>query len=213
MRGFIAGLLVASLVLGLIWWKSTPSADAPTTAATEAAALDETAAWDEEPASTPRTAPGGLSQPPPANVAEAHARKQARRAQERKEIDRLAATGQRKLVGQYQREPVDHAWATAMTAELTSLATSEQIQAIQAEPGNLKVDCRSSVCRIGADFPNRTSADDWSTLYLTGLSAKLPRASMRASTNPDGSVHLEMYGYARPVGTATVPRDRSLPGG
>ncbi|HJW46260.1 MAG TPA: hypothetical protein VJ484_07190 [Lysobacter sp.] len=165
-------------------------------------------AWEEP---TPRhvSVPSRSASQLPMNGAEAQARLQAKRAQERKKIDRVVAAGRSKLVGRYESQPIDHAWATVKRAELMELGTSEQIEAIQAQPTSLGVDCRTSVCRIGADFPSQTAAEDWATLYLISEGANLPQASMKASVNPDGSVHLDVYAHAKPDTTAHSSSDRS----
>ena len=207
----VAVLLVAVLVtIGVVRWKSASPAD---DRQPDPAVTDVGTAWeDPTPHSVPvrsRSASRGLSQPLPMNGAEAHARLQAKRAQQHKKIDGVVAAGRSKLAGRYESEPIDHAWATVKRAELMELGTSEQIEAIHAQPTNLGVDCRTSVCRIGADFPNPTAAEDWATLYMTSEGANLPQASLKTVVNPDGSVHLDIFANAKPGTSAQSSSDRA----
>ena len=115
------------------------------------------------------------------------------------EFKKVNAAGREKIVGRYESETIDPAWSNATRQALMapSLAASDQIRATHSEPSGLAVDCRSTTCRITADFPNRIAADDWSTFYLTGAGDRLPNATLRKTTNPDGSVRLEIYAVAR----------------
>lgn len=112
-------------------------------------------------------------------------------------VDRIVAAGRKQIVGRYQSEPIDSVWASATRQELAKYSLSGQIRATNSEPANLSIDCRRTTCRIDADFPNATAADDWSTLYLTGAGSRLPKASLEKSGNADGSVHLTIYALAR----------------
>jgi hypothetical protein len=53
------------------------------------------------------------------------------------------------------------------------------------------------VCRIGADFPNRGAVQDWLTLFSTGVGGELPNEAYVVTSNPDGSVHLDIMGLGR----------------
>lgn len=190
MRPLLALLLVATLVVGATWWRSR--SDIPTT--TNAIAPNAPA--------TPsvivvRTTPRPALSPPAPNPAQARALREAQRTQRKANIDRIVAAGRKKLVGRYESEPIDSRWANATRQELMEYSLSDQIRATHSEPSNLNIACRSTTCRIDADFPNATAADDWSTLYLTGAGSRLPNASLQKSDNADGSVHLTIYALAR----------------
>jgi hypothetical protein len=182
-------LLVAlGLIVGVTWWRSRTVPVAADPAPSTDLAPSPQARASSRPARTgtsPRLARAGDSR--------------ARRAQRRAAVQRIAAAGRNKIVGRYEGENIDSAWANATRQELMKpeYTASDQIRAVQAEPANLAIDCRSTTCRINADFPNSVAADDWSTLYLTGVGDRLPNASMRKTRGADGSVHLEIYAIAR----------------
>lgn len=119
-------------------------------------------------------------------------RKAAEDAQERKGRD-----FHQTLAARYAAEPVDAAWASAKEAKLLAASTSDEIRRSNAVPGNYRASCRSTVCRIGADFPNRGAVQDWLTLFSTGVGGELPNEAYVVTTNPDGSVHLDIMGLAR----------------
>lgn len=194
MRALVVLLLVALMGLGLARWKS-PSTTAGAAVAAPEAETNDTLAVGSTGAAPP--AVRGLSRPLPLNEAEAQAQLQAMREEGQRSAERVAAAGRNQLVGRYEQEATDHTWATAKQTELASFGTSDQIEAIQARPDNLDIACRSSVCRIGADFLTRSAAEDWAALFLTGAGARLPTAALETSVNPDGSIHLDIYGSAR----------------
>ncbi|MFT3896164.1 MAG: hypothetical protein QM719_00430 [Thermomonas sp.] len=101
------------------------------------------------------------------------------------------------LAARYASEPVDAAWASAKEAKLLAASASDEIRRLNALPENYRASCRSTVCRIGADFPNRGAVQDWLTLFSTGVGSELPNEAYIVTNNPDGSVHLDIMGLAR----------------
>lgn len=188
MRPWLALLtFAAGVIVGITFWRmrATP-----------------TAVESEPPAQAVVVAPlgsrPGAHPPLPASPEEMRARTQARRARQRADIDRVVVAGRNKIVSRYEVESVDSVWANATRQDLMKpeYTVSDQIRAIHAEPSNLSVDCRSTTCLIEADFPDGSTADDWSSLYLPGVGARLPTASLNKSDNADGSVHLRIYATA-----------------
>ncbi len=110
---------------------------------------------------------------------------------------KLVKAGESQLRSRYEGEHVDAAWAPRKQKALEEASDSPQIDQLNAKPLSFAASCRSSTCLIGADFPNRLAADDWFTLYTLNAGPEMTRASMQKSVNPDGSVHLLIYGYAR----------------
>jgi hypothetical protein len=119
------------------------------------------------------------------------------RARNEAAAERVVTAGRNKLVGAFNGETIDQAWAANARSELSQFATSQQIHDLHAEPLSMDVDCRRTVCRIGADFATRAAANDWATLYLTSVGARMPNASLQTSDNADGTAHLEVYGSVR----------------
>ena len=112
-------------------------------------------------------------------------------------VSKLVAAGKQKLLSRYDSEPVDAAWAARKEQALERLSVSPLIEQVNAEPLSFSARCRSSVCLIGADFPSRLAADDWFTLYTLNAGQEMSNASSESTVNPDGSVHLQIYGLTR----------------
>jgi hypothetical protein len=177
--------IAAVLIIGVSWWKSHEQSSPPAMPAAESNSASVTT-----PAAGPR--PPGLRDAPvsPDQV-------EAQRAQEREAVQAIVAAGRQKLGSRYTQETIDASWADAKQVELAQFASSQQISEIHAEPKNLAIDCRRTVCHITADFPSRTASQDWATLYLTGAGSRIANASLDTVANSDGSVRLEIYGLAR----------------
>lgn len=180
-----------ALVVGLTWWHAR-KAPLPKVAeaAVPAGVLPDATPATHRPVATP---------PPDALRLPRAERNRERHARQRAAVARINAAGREKIVGRYESENIDPAWSNATRQALMapSLAASDQIRATHSEPSGLAVDCRSTTCRVTADFPNRIAADDWSTFYLTGAGDRLPNATLRKTTNTDGSVRVEIYAIAR----------------
>lgn len=187
MHRMILPFLVVLTIVAVTWWKatSTPAAAGPAAIA------------DSAPLQQPADAMPGPRRSQALPVDDVAVDVEAMRRQQRSDADKVVAAGRSKLVGRYDGEGVDHAWATAKQSELMAFRTSQQIEAIGAQADNLAINCRTSVCRIDADFSSRSEAEDWTTLYLTGAGSRIPNASTRVVPNTDGTFHLEIYGLAR----------------
>ncbi len=102
-----------------------------------------------------------------------------------------------RLQSRYQNEDVDQAWAMAKQKALADANRSPMLDGANAEPLSFGAQCRSTVCLVGADFSSADAANDWSTLYTMLAGRELKRTAMAMSPNPDGTVHMEVYGLAR----------------
>lgn len=195
MRWF-AIALVAILVVSVTWWKISSRHPEPGLSGTVTA---DTAQPTGLPAGAMRATNSlpsynaGTVLSPTETIRTIHAGREANRAQ----VAKVVEAGHNKLLTQYQSEPVNGGWAIAQEQNLTSHGTSPQINELNAKPKGLTAHCRSTTCKIGADFPNQTAADDWVTLYLSSPDAHLSNASTQATPNPDGSVHVEIYGLVK----------------
>jgi hypothetical protein len=126
----------------------------------------------------------------------------------RVEVERLRAESNARaernaFVQRYENESVDPPWSAVKEATLLRASTSTQITELGAEPGNLGIDCKSSVCRVTADFSNSSLAEDWVTLFMLNAGSEMPRAVFDYSNNPDRSVHVVILGYSRNSTTRT----------
>ena len=187
-------IAVVLAILGISWWKAQDKPASPAAGdgalRGDAIAASTTATPDASPLPAVVRSPG-------ADAAAATARINAAREEARKSVDAIVEAGRNKLVSRYRDETLDASWAEAKQVELAGFGTSQQIQDIHAEPRNLAIDCRRTVCRIDADFASRSVAQDWATLYLTGAGSRLSSASLETIPNPDGSFRMQIHGLAR----------------
>ena len=100
------------------------------------------------------------------------------------------------LEHRFSNERVAPAWASAKEAVIREANTGEQIAQLQAFPRQLSVQCKSSTCRVEADFQTRTQAEDWLTLFSLGLGSQLPQTAFNRIVAPDGSVRIVLLGQA-----------------
>lgn len=101
------------------------------------------------------------------------------------------------MAGRFAAEKPDPAWANAHERDLVSLQDSDPMRDAGAKATNLQADCRSTMCRVQADFPDAGAAANWLQLYMGGVGDSLPVATAHQIVNPDGSVRVEIYGVAR----------------
>ena len=118
-------------------------------------------------------------------------------ADKRKKVQQQVDRTQAAFAAKYENEPVDAAWAGAKEAELMGLGVSDQIRQLGAEPQNMAVDCKSSMCRITGDFATMSTGDDWITLYMNNVGDKVPVASYKYVQNADGTVSINVYAVGR----------------
>jgi len=107
------------------------------------------------------------------------------------------AVARNKLQSRFTSEPVDKSWAAHKQTALAAANDAPQIEQLGAKPLAFDSQCHSSVCLIGADFPSATAADDWFSLYTLVAGPEMSRAAVQRSSNPDGTIHLQIYGLAR----------------
>lgn len=183
-RPLLAGVAVIAIVLAVTLLRKAPVA-APEPTAPPAPAQDR-------PVQRPATDLRRKAMAP-----ERLADWQARRAHAQAEQVRRGRALHDALAARYAAEPVDAAWAAVKEARLLAASVSDEIRRTNAVPENYRASCRSTVCRIGADFPDRGAAEDWLTLFSTGTGGELPNEAYIVTQDPDGGIHLEIMGLAR----------------
>ena len=186
---FIAAAIILALIAGVSGWVvHTRKADMAQRAAADpvpaAQALEHASMAPSRPAPAPAAAVDGQD---PMAMQKANAAS----------VNALVDAGEQRLRSRYESERVDAAWASRKQQALERLSISPQIEQLNAQPLSIDAQCRTSVCLINADFPSRVAATDWHTLYTLNAGPEMSNASMRSTVNPDGSVHLQMYGLAR----------------
>lgn len=120
-----------------------------------------------------------------------------RRTQMRREHDARTKALREQSEQRFASEQVDPAWAPQKTAELKGLANDPGFEVADAQPQNLSVDCRSSMCRIDGQFETSGKAEDWILMYMSSAGTAMPNAVVSRSRNADGSMRVEIYGRAR----------------
>lgn len=118
-------------------------------------------------------------------------------ARRRKEVQARVDRTQQAFASRHRGEAVDPAWSNAKEAELTKLATSDQIKQLGVDARDLNVDCRTSMCRITATFDSTAAGDDWVVLYMNNAAQQVPAASYKYIQNADGTVTINVYAIGR----------------
>lgn len=121
----------------------------------------------------------------------------ARRQEARQEMIRKSAEQRKKAAEAFQREQVDPAWAPQKEGELNRIASQPAFETAGAVPKDMRVDCKSSMCRLDSSFTNNGQAEDWILLYMSSVGSALPNAVVSRVNNPDGTTSVEIYGRAR----------------
>ena len=113
-----------------------------------------------------------------------------------KEAQRKAESQHLAFAARFAAEQVDARWAAAQQADILAASKAGQIAQLQAQPKQIDIDCKSSTCRVEADFARRSVAEDWLTLFLMNMGGGMANATYEYSTNPDGSARLTVYGVS-----------------
>ena len=137
----------------------------------------------------------------PGQSGPATARDMAEMMEKRKRMTEAAQARNRErnaaMLARFAAEKADPAWSGIHEKELASLQDSDPMRDAGVTAANFKTDCRSTICRIQADFPNSGTANSWLELYMASVGDNLPVATAHQVTNPDGSVRVEIYGVGR----------------
>ncbi len=190
--GLLAGFAVIAIA-ALVWWFQSRSSTADEDVSTRAVAgpaISQERSDRVAPRSTP---PSGVLDDVVGNETLTNLRRQ----QQRQEVGKVVESGRRKLVGAYESETIDRQWAGNKQRTLESLQSNAQIEELNARPSAFDVACRTSTCRIQADFPSRLAAEDWITLYLLNAGPEIMNSSVNRTILPDGTASIEIYSQAR----------------
>ncbi len=118
---------------------------------------------------------------------------QDRQAAQR-ESQRKAKSQHLALQARFAAEHVDPGWAAAQHSTLLEASGAGQIAGLHAQPEHFDVDCKSTTCRVEADFFRHSAAQDWLTLFLMNAGASMYKETYAYSTNPDGTSRVTIYG-------------------
>lgn len=121
----------------------------------------------------------------------------ARRQQSRQDQIKRSAEQREKAIDAFQREKVDPAWASKKEGELNKIAAQPVFETAGAVPKEMRVDCKSSMCRLDGSFATNGQAEDWVLLYMSSVGSAMPNSLVTRKANPDGTTSVEIYGRAR----------------
>lgn len=119
------------------------------------------------------------------------------RARKREEHQARTAALKEQSAQRYASEQVDPAWAPGKITELNGIAADPAFDVAGAQPRNLSIDCRSSMCRIDGQFEDAGKAEDWILLYTASVGSAMPSSVISRTRNPDGTMRVEIYGRGR----------------
>lgn len=188
----VAAVLIAAVAIGTLLARR--STDAPAAPPVVQDALEQDASRPSTP-SAGRATGAGVG-----NVADRRARLQeamVRRQESREATIRKSAEQRKQAAEAFQREQVDPAWAPQKEGELNRIAAQPAFETAGVVPKDMRVDCRSSMCRLDGSFANNGQAEDWILIYMSSVGSALPNALVSRVHNPDGTTSVEIYGYAR----------------
>jgi hypothetical protein len=187
----VAAVLVAAVVTGTIAMRGR--ADTTSDATPPAAAAVDVAPSGMAGGARATRAPATRKGTTDAQLAE-HV---GLRAQRRDEQMARTAAMKRQSAERFAAEQVDPAWAPQKEAELTGVANLPSFETAGVKPTEMRMDCKSSMCRIDGQFINNGAAEDWILIYMSSVGSAMPNSVVSRTQNPDGSTRVEIYGRAR----------------
>lgn len=121
----------------------------------------------------------------------------ARRRESRQAQIKRSEEQRKKAAEAFARESVDPAWAPKKEVELNTIAEQQTFEEAGAIPKDMRIECKSSMCRLDGSFANNGQAEDWVLMYMSSVGSALPNAVVTRIPNPDGTTRVEIYGRAR----------------
>lgn len=121
----------------------------------------------------------------------------ARRRESRQAQIKRSEEQRKKAAEAFARESVDPAWAPKKEVELNTIAEQPTFEEAGAIPKDMRIECKSSMCRLDGSFTNKGQAEDWVLMYMSSVGSALPNAVVTRIPNPDGTTRVEIYGRAR----------------
>lgn len=101
------------------------------------------------------------------------------------------------LEAAHNAQPVDAAWKGKTEARMTEIAANEGLRESGIAPDGLRADCRSSSCRVSAEFGKPGDADDWATMFITMTGKEFQRVRYVTVPTADGGTEVRIYGTRR----------------
>lgn len=121
----------------------------------------------------------------------------AKRQEMRAAYIKRTEESRRNAVETFNSERVDPQWAPQKEVELGKIAKQSAFETAGVAPTDLRMDCKSSMCRIDGSFTSSGQAEDWVLLYMSSVGSALPNSIVSRTQNPDGTTSIQVYGRAR----------------
>jgi hypothetical protein len=100
----------------------------------------------------------------------------------------------RDLESRFAADAEDPSGGPPAELRLSEVAIGDAMAPTGIAPSELKVDCKSSMCRVQGVFDNPGNAQDWGMFYLSAAGGELASSRIISQRRPDGSVQLSIYG-------------------
>jgi hypothetical protein len=97
----------------------------------------------------------------------------------------------------FAAQRVNPEWAPPKEREILQLVGSDKFKASNASPEGLEVECRSSLCRVTADFPSNVAAQDWTEFFTLYSASRFSGGLSRQETIAGGKARLTIITAAR----------------
>ncbi len=125
--------------------------------------------------------------------AEMTATRQARREERKRKLQdaRLA------IASRFEQESVDPAWSAGKETRLQAVAESPTFKQAGIVPESLRIDCRSTLCKVNATHASYGASADWAMIYMTSSAGEVTHTFTKTTNNPDGTTSVEIYAQAR----------------
>ncbi len=132
-----------------------------------------------------------------ASIAERSAEMTASRQARREERKQKLQDARQAMASRYEQESVDPAWSAGKETSLQAVAESPTFKQAGIVPESLRIDCRSTVCKVNATHASYGASADWAMIYMTSSAGEVSHTFTKTTNNPDGTTSVEIYAQAR----------------
>lgn len=101
---------------------------------------------------------------------------------------------EQRLQAQFAADPADAGGGAAARTHLEEAVVGRDMASTGLVPDDLSVECRTTLCRVSADFAKPGDAEDWAMMYLSAAGGAISRARTVQVPRPDGTTRVIIYG-------------------
>lgn len=195
----VATALVIGAIVMVTWWKSAQrDTDAMSAASTEPPTAGLAPAATDGMSATPAKRDVWSDGAVPRIPASANDRRSVlgnpeQRARAQEEYARLVGDLERT----HTQQAVDPTWKAPTEATLSKIAEDDALLSSGIAPEAVRADCRSSTCRVSADFGSPADAQDWAVLFTAMTGKDFRKVRYVTVPQPSGGVEVRIYGNRR----------------